>query len=43
LVNDLEDIDVRGTANRSEGREVRDYFTNYFIGSGAVDFQNQYL
>lgn len=36
----LEDIEVHGTGTRSQGIEVRDFFSNYFIGPGAVPFQN---
>jgi len=36
----LEDIEVHGTGTRSQGIEVRDFFSNYFIGPGAVRFQN---
>ncbi|XP_025194756.1 protein ALP1-like isoform X2 [Melanaphis sacchari] len=37
--HNFEDIEARGTGTRSDGVEVRDYFANYFMGPGAVDFQ----
>lgn len=37
--HNFEDIEARGTGTRSNGVEVRDYFANYFMGPGAVDFQ----
>lgn len=39
----LDDIEARGTGTRSEGIEVRDYFADYFMGPGAVDFQYKVL
>lgn len=35
----LDDIEARGTGARSQGIEVRDYFADYFMGPGAIDFQ----
>lgn len=38
--NSLENINISGTGTRSHGIEVRDFFANYFMGPGAVPFQN---
>lgn len=39
----LDDIEACETGTRSEGIEVRDYFADYFMGPGAVDFQYKVL
>lgn len=35
----VDDLEVRGTAPRTQGLQVRDYFSDYFMGPGAVPFQ----
>ena len=37
------DINEFGQVPRGQGLEVRDYFADYFIGSGAVPFQSHYM
>ncbi|XP_050066046.1 uncharacterized protein LOC126555597 [Aphis gossypii] len=42
--NSLDDIETHGVgAARSQSVGVRDYFANYFMGPGAVDFQYKVL
>lgn len=33
------DLEVWGTAPRTQGLQVRDYFSEYFMGLGVVTFQ----
>jgi hypothetical protein len=42
-INSLDDIETHGVGARSQGVGVRDYFANYFMGPGAVDFQYKVL
>ncbi|XP_008179993.1 protein ALP1-like [Acyrthosiphon pisum] len=42
-VNSIDDIETYGGGARSQGVSVRDYFANYFMGPGAVDFQYKVL
>jgi len=34
----VDDLEVRGPAPRTQGLQVRDYFSDYFMGPGAVLF-----
>lgn len=40
--DDYENIEVTRPGTRHEGIEVRDYFSDYFIGAGSVPFQSKY-
>ncbi|XP_022177724.1 protein ALP1-like [Myzus persicae] len=42
-INSFDDIETHGGGARSQGVAVRDYFANYFMGPGAVDFQYNVL
>lgn len=37
------DVDDFGPFPRGRGLEIRDYFANYFMGPGAVPFQNNHM
>lgn len=39
----IDDLEVRGTAPRTQGLQVRDYFSEYFMGPGAVPFQSVHM
>ncbi|XP_050293569.1 uncharacterized protein LOC126734088 [Anthonomus grandis grandis] len=39
----LSDIDNFGESIRGQGLDIRDYFANYFMGPGAVSFQDKYM
>lgn len=39
----FENVDYFGTGPRGKGSDVRNYFADYFMGSGAVSFQKSYM
>ncbi|XP_016662197.1 uncharacterized protein LOC107884489 [Acyrthosiphon pisum] len=45
LSNSLDDLDVHqnDSGGRSQGRDVRDYFANYFLEAGSVPFQYRFV
>jgi len=45
LSNSLDDLEMHQneTGGRSQGKDVRDYFANYFLEAGSVQFQYRFV